>query len=388
MIILEEPYVSDVMFLFLERERIPVLNNNLAVKALTKYPNLNIMEEQPFIEMFRSANNTSLYTVSEYALDWVYNSIDCSEIKEKVSLLKNKAAFRKACSVIYKDFYYKEVSYPDLLDLDVQNIPFPMVLKPSVGFLSAGVFIIKTEYDWKSALYDIKESFVKQATLFPDKVVASSSLIIESYIAGREFAIDVYFNNYEPVIVNIFEHLFASDTDVSDRLYTTSKKMFDNYLDKFTQHIKTLNEVLKIKDMAIHLELRMEDEKITPIEANPMRFTGLCLNELHNHIAGKHPLSYFFEKSTPNYQKMWEGKEETIFCFSVFDKSPGVDTTQEELLRIKALFSNLLEIRPVCNSELNITAFVFSAIEQNNTAELSNILNYYTLQAKEKEILI
>ncbi len=383
MIILEEPYVSEVLLSYLENNSIPVLKNELSIKVSNDFPNLNIYEEQSFIEMFHSSQKNCLYTVSEYALDWVYNSIDCSETKEKVSLLKNKAAFREACSGIYKDFFYKEISYSNLFNFDIRDIALPAILKPAVGFLSAGVFVIRTKEDWKDALVDIKATFVNQATLFPDKVVKSSSFIIESYIPGREFAIDFYFNNYQPVIINIFEHVFTSNTDVSDRLYITNKKLFDNYLEKFSQHLTTLNKALKIKDMAIHLELRMENGNIIPIEANPLRFAGLCLNELHNHIAGKHPLSYFFEKSIPNYKAMWEGKEEKTFCFSVFEKPPFTETSQEETDRIMTLFSEPLEIRTVNNPNLNILVFVFSAIEANNTSELNNILYYNTQEITE-----
>lgn len=375
MIILEEPYVSNTLLSFLEEEQVPVLKNEFSEKIFLDHPNLNILNEQSIVELYRTSSNFQLYTSSEYALDWVYKTLPEKSIIDQVSLLKDKVLFRKACNSLYEDMVFSELSYTDLFSFNISEIALPIVLKPSVGFLSAGVYVITSIEDWDNALADIKINFKNQAALFPDKVVGDGLFIIESYITGTEFAIDLYFNGTEPVIINIFEHLFSSQKDVSDRFYRTNKALFDDYLSVFTDHISKLNQVLNLKDIPVHIEMRMEGDRIVPIEINPLRFTGLCLNELHCHIAGKHPLSYFFSKTTPDYDGMWKGKEDKTFCFSIFDKPADTLNKSFDTEKVKHLFSNILELRPVNNPKLNINAFIFSETLSSDKEEAEVILN-------------
>lgn len=130
--------------------------------------------------------------------------------------------------------------------------------------------------------------------------------------------IDLYFLEKEPVIINIFEHPFVSGKDVSDRLYITGKTLFDDYLEMFTEHITRLNELLNLGNIPVHMELRVEKGKIIPIEINPLRFAGLCLNEIHTYITGKHPLSYYFSRTCPDYKNYWKQSLWSYKCWRFF----------------------------------------------------------------------
>ena len=376
MIVLDEPYVSQQLLDYLELEQLPVLQNSFAQKAALTRPNLNLLNDERFVGHYQASKDARLYTVSEYAFDWLYGALLKDPILDQVALLKDKIAFRKASSSVYKHMLYHEIPLADLADFDIEKVTLPVVLKPAVGFLSAGVYTIASTNDWKRALVDIKGNFVKQAELFPERVVEKASFILESYISGREFAIDLYFKDNEPVIINIFEHLFSSDADVSDRLYRTSKPLFDTYLVPFTEHISRLNKVLHLQNIPVHMELRVENETIVPIEINPLRFAGMCLNEVHTCITGKHPLSYYFSNTTPNYEAMWQGKEQKAYCFSVFEKPENSVGRVLEEADLVHLFSNMLEFRPVDNSDLNIAAFVLSEGELTDESELHNILKF------------
>jgi len=378
MIVLNEPYLSGMLLNYIEEKQIPVLNNTYVEKVSNRYSKLNLYNSADFVYQYNKGG--SLYTVSEYALEWIRNSLPNNQLINTISILKNKVTFRKACKSLYDNFFFQEKDYNEVLNLDIKDIQLPFVLKPSVGFLSTGVYIIKNEKDWRNALNQIENNFYCQAKQFPSSVVEGSMFILESYITGREFAIDLYFNDLEPVIINIFEHLFASETDVSDRLYITSKNIFDKYLVRFTNYIKSLNKVLNIRNIPVHLELRIDSDRIVPIEINPMRFTGMCLNELHYYIAGKHPLSYFYSKTLPDYSAMWNGKEDKTFSFSIFDKPEIKEYEGIDLQRLNGLFSNILEFRPVNHSDLHLTAFVFAETSPQNLSELNKVLHYDTKQ--------
>jgi Carbamoylphosphate synthase large subunit (split gene in MJ) len=389
MIVLEEPYISEPLLDFLEESQVPVLRNNFSTLVFPQHNKLNILNEKEFINQYHSSSGQSLYTVSEYALDWVYQTLQDEKLIMQISLLKDKAAFRKACNSMYSDLFLKEIPYANLFTFDLSKVRLPVILKPSIGFLSTGVYTIANRSDWEKALTDIQGNFLKLSGTFPDTVVGNTQFILESYIHGQEFAIDLYFLEKEPVIINIFEHPFTSSKDVSDRLYTTNKTLFDDYLCLFTEHIARLNQLLNLSNIPVHMELRVENGKIIPIEINPLRFAGLCLNELHTHITGKHPLSYYFSRVRPDYDSYWKGKENKTFFFTVIEKPEETRNMRLDMEKIQQEFSNILEIRKVENPKLPIYAFIFSEMDNSNQAEINHILhldiNDY-LQKNEKEI--
>jgi hypothetical protein len=387
MIVLEEPYISEMLLDFLEESQVPVLKNNFSDSESVRHHKLNILNEKKFINQYHSFSNQNLYTISEYALNWVYQTLQDETLNKQISLLKDKIAFRKACKSMYRDVFFEKIPYADLFTFDLSKVRFPAILKPSVGFLSAGVYTIEHPSDWEKALSDIQGNFLKLSATFPDTVVGDTQFILESYIRGREFAIDLYFLEKEPVIINIFEHPFVSGKDVSDRLYITSKTLFDDYLEMFTEHITRLNELLNLGNIPVHMELRVENGKIIPIEINPLRFAGLCLNEIHTYITGKHPLSYYFSRTRPDYKNYWKGNGNKTFCFTIIEKPERNKSLDME--KIQQEFSNILEIRKVDNPGLPIYAFIFSEMDNSNQAEINRILhlniNHY-LQKNEQKI--
>ena len=369
MIILEEPYVSEMLIRYLEESNTPVLENNFAKRLSSN--KINLKSEFDFIGGY--CQSKKIYTVSEHALEWINLALNDYELNEQIALLKNKAAFRSACQHLYQDFFFEELSYTELFTFDISELQLPLVLKPSVGFLSVSVYTILCKEDWDKALIEILKNIEEQTEMFPDTVFRSDTFILESYIKGREFAVDLYFCDKEPVIINIFEHLFSSVKDVSDRLYITSKEIFDNYLTLFTEYINHLNTVLDLDNIPVHIELRVdESNNILPIEINPLRFAGMCLNEIHFYIAEKHPLQYYFSHTKPNYKTMWEGKENEFFCFSILEKNEHSEDSSSNIASLMRNYSNILELRMIEHPKLDIQAFVFS--KTSNKKEFSDIL--------------
>jgi hypothetical protein len=368
MIILEEPYISEMLIDYLEENNIPVLKNNFTKQPLPN--NLNLKSDFDFIGRYH--HSKKIYTVSEHALDWVNSTLNDRELNEQVALLKNKVAFREACSHIYPDFFFRKFSYTELFTFDTSVLKFPLVLKPSVGFLSKSVYAILNKNDWQEALFEIRKTVEEERNKFPETVVTNDVFILESYIQGKEFAVDLYFCNKEPIIINIFEHPFSSSKDVSDRLYITSKDIFDNYLTIFTDYISRLNKSLNLDNIPVHIELRVSNAGIIPIEINPLRFAGMCLNELNFYLTGKHPLEFYFSDTVPDYTKMWENKEDETYCFSILEKPESSPENRLDTNFIATIYSDILELRPVENPDLDIQAFVFSKTSDKN--ELENIL--------------
>ena len=161
----------------MEEKQIPVLHNDMAETLKQQGHNLNLLDDKQFVEKYQQYGQ--LYAVSENALVWLYAQLPESELVKKVKILKDKAEFRRICQQIYPDFYYKEVEMKALRSLNPDELPLPIVLKPAVGFLSVGVYIVRSKEEWQAALDDIDQNFAKQCAVFPDTVVRSEMFVLE-----------------------------------------------------------------------------------------------------------------------------------------------------------------------------------------------------------------
>lgn len=369
MVILERPFVSGSMLNFLRESGTSVLKN----KFSECFDGLNFVENDLAADAVKAGEK--LYTVSENALSWIYENMKDSELAKQVSMMKNKAEFRRICASLYPDFFFKEVALSELKGLDVECLPFPFVLKPSVGFLSAGVYVVENKADWFSAIDDVFSSFREVEGSFPDEVIDGGRFILEEYVGGEEYAVDAYFDDCgKPVIVNIFHHPFLSGKDVADRLYLTSKALFDKYRERFCSFLSDVNGLMGLKNVPVHIEFRVDGDRIMPIEINPMRFAGMCLNELFTHLYGKHPVEIFLNGENVDYEKMWKGNESSFFCFVVLEKDDKNRAFSLDLKKISDSIKNVLDIRLVDNPNLNIFGFLFVKIENADTEEVDRLL--------------
>lgn len=256
MVILENPYISDLTLEYLSKNDIPVLENDFSRKYVKMYQLNLISSSEAKVEY---EINEKLYTTSENALDWVYENLSKHEIVEKINILKDKAKFRELLNSMYPDFFYKEITQKELEEIDLKTLKTPFVLKPSIGFLSLGVYTIYEKKDLEAALLDIKHNREDNKDKFPTAVIDNSKFIIEQYITGTEYAIDVYYNDKgKPVILNIFTHRFSSPNDVSDRVYYTSKDIIETFKDRFELFLNKTNGFFKLKNIPMHVEVRVE----------------------------------------------------------------------------------------------------------------------------------
>lgn len=375
MIILEKPYVSAPLVEYLEKSQIAVLKNEMAELLTKQGHRLNLLNDIEFVEQYKQTGK--LYAVSENALVWLYPHLAGSELVEKVKIVKDKAEFRKICAKIFPDFYYKEVEMNDLRSLNPDELPLPLVIKPAVGFLSVGVYIVRSKAEWNAALDDIDKNFAKQCEVFPETVVKSGKFVLEDFIQGEEYAVDAFYDkDGKPNIINIFHHIFKSETDVSDRLYCMSKEIFESNYGKFNQFLIDLNGVLQLRNFPMHVEFRVDKNtgKAIPIEVNPLRFAGMCLNDLTRHTCGLLPVQAFFEGIHPDYATMWNGIEDDVFSFVVLDK-PYETTKAIDFEKIKNHFHGVVETRDIMNPAMSIWGFLFVKTDKVHRTELQEILN-------------
>ena len=375
MIILDNPYVSPLLEDSVVANSYPILDNEM-VRSLEKSKLMKIVDDKQAEELLRNKKYILLYSNSENSINWISRHLEFSNLPEKINLFKNKVEFRKLMKDIYPDFYFFEVDINELEKINPDNIKFPVVLKPSVGFLSMGVYIVNNKSEWIGIIKNIGKDIEKFSGQFPLEVVDSSKFIVEEVIDGEEFAIDAYFNqDGKPVILNIFKHPFVGDDDVSDRVYFTSKKIIQTYHTQFEKLLEKIGLLAGLKNFPVHMEVRVNNEKTVPIEINPMRFAGWCVTDLAYFAYRINVYEYYFEQKIPDWDKILRNLGDEFYYFTIAEVPLFLDREIIKSVDYDSFLKNIsnpLEIRKIDYLKHPILAIVFA--KTNDYSEMSNIL--------------
>ena len=385
MFILDKPYVSSYLVDTALKYGYPVLKN-AAADELELNQELNFYCEGFAANQIKEGKDNLVYCNSENAIDWITKNLDSTDIPRQISLCKDKVQFRKLISKIYPDFYFEEIDTEALCGVDSSKLKFPVVLKPKIGFLSFGVYPIYNEKEWQNTIQTIKTDIEKYKEIFPKSVVNTSSFIIEEMIEGDEFAVDVYFDaENKPVILNIYKHPFSGSDDVSDRIYFTSKNIIKTYLEKFETLFEKIGCTMGLKNFPCHIELRVNDKAIIPIEINPMRFAGWCLCDLAHYAFDINPYVYYFEQKRPCWNDILSKMDDALYCFTIGDnqgikdiknidyKAYSDDLISSNSAKYSAPSNKLFELRKI--DYKNFPIFALAYIKLQDEDEVFKVLN-------------
>lgn len=372
MIILENPYVSDVLINTITDNNFAVLDNEIARKYFSK-DRLTSTDEA----VKRLQNGELFYSNSENSTDWVLNNAPDSDLAMMIKLSKNKYDFRNAIKSIYPNYFFKELSLNELKSADINSLKFPLILKPEVGFLSFGVFAIQNKNEWQEVVSKIDTEIEKFKGIFPKSVVNTENFLIEELIDGEEFAVDAYFDNEgNATILNIFQHPFFDGKDVSDRAYFTSKAILEKHLKDFKTTLDKIGKVAGYKNFPFHLELRCNEKDIIPIELNPMRFCGWCITDIALNAWGINVYKSFINQEKPDWQSILANKKDEIYYFTIGDIPSNIDKSAIKNVNYEKYLKNISEpmvVRKIDYKNNPIFAIVFAKTTDFN--EIKNILS-------------
>ncbi len=378
MYLIGKPYISDFLIDTIKENHYQVVATKEA-KELVNDTSLNWIREEDAILNIKNNPSQRLYANSENVLNWIDKHFGESELSKQINTLKDKFKFREQIKAIFPEFKFQKIKLENIPSIATQELSFPFVIKPSIGFLSIGVHIINDENDWIKVKEELTPHNLK--SIFPKNVLDTSHFIIEDFIQGEEYAIDYYHNDKgEVVILNILHHVFSSGTDTSDRVYSTSKAIINQYKSELEQFLSIIGNKLNLRNFPAHAEVRIDEKgKIIPIEINPLRFGGWCTTgDLSGITIGLNSYKYYFENNCPNWDTIYKGKEKHIFSIIVLDNNSGIKPDDIERFDYKALaddFENPIMIRALDINTYPLFGFVFAKTDLKNKKELYDILN-------------
>ncbi|WP_421920276.1 ATP-grasp domain-containing protein [Marinifilum sp.] len=376
MILLDKPYVSKFLKETIIKYNFPVLDTG----NITEQGELSLIGAEEIIQSFKNDSNSKLYTNSENSINWVVKNLGFTKLPDYINVFKNKVEFRRLIQKMYPNFFFREVTLKEMDELNLEELPMPFIIKPAVGFLSLGVHKVLNAEDWTHVKQLIKDEFAEAKSIFPIEVVNASSFLIEEIIEGEEFAFDAFFDEEgKTSVLGISKHLFSCDTDVSDRVYYTSKETINTYLESFTNFAQALGNEAKLKNFPVHIEVRVDENGLlVPIEVNPMRFGGWCTTADLTYFASKlNPYHCFLKNIKPDWNQVLKEMDDEIYSLIILDNSTGIPSQKIVKFDYDALldkFIHPLELRKVDYKTYPIFGMLFTKTPKDQFSEIEKIL--------------
>jgi hypothetical protein len=379
MILIDQPFASDFLIKTIKENNFQIIETSIA-KEMIDDCSLNWISENEAIDIYKNRADFPIYTNSENAIGWIEKNLPFSELPAKIQLFKNKIAFRELIKDAFPNYFFKGVKFEDLKTITEASIQFPLIIKPAVGFFSLAVYKMDNWEEWASTQPKIKTEIDSFKKMYPKEVVDATSFILEAYIEGEEHAIDCYFNEKgEVVILNILHHIFSSDKDVSDRVYSTSKEIFEMYYAEIEQFLQLIGKKADLKNFPMHVEIRIDKNKnIIPIEINPLRFGGWCTTgDISWFAFGINSYEYFLQNKKPDWKTVFNNRQTNKYNLIVLDNNSGIKESAIESFNYELLlkdFKKPLNLRKVDYKKYRVFGFLFTETSIENNTELKYIL--------------
>ena len=285
--------------------------------------------------------NQKVCITSETSIEIIANRIDLNRANA-IKQLKDKFAFRQILSKIYKNYQYSLIKATEIEHLRISE---KMVIKPIKGCFGTAVRIIEPSTDFKKLSLDLNSELLKNGSVFSDSVLSKDDFIVEQFIEGEEYAVDMFYNSKgEPCIVNIYHHPMPNNKAYLHMIYYSSKEVFDKIYDKAKTFFIELNKILGVTNFVMHSEFKMSERDLIPIEINSMRFGGMGLGNLVYHSLKINPYMYYLNDIEPNWQNIWKGNEHNIFTFFIAynSENKSVNEFKPRREKLKQQFTEVL----------------------------------------------
>jgi len=379
MLLIDKPFASDFLIKTIKENKFPIIKTATS-KSMISDESLNWISEKDAIERYKNETDLLLYSNSENAISWIEKNLSFSKLPNQIQFFKNKILFRELLKDAFPNYYFKGVQLSELFKIDASTLKFPLILKPAVGFFSLAVHKVDNAQEWQTVLVNIEKELASFKGMYPKEVVDVSDFIIEQYIEGEEYAVDCYYNKKgEPVVLNVMHHIFSSDKDVSDRVYSTSKEIIEKHQSKIEAFLKIIGEKAQLKNFPMHVEIRVDsNNNIIPIEINPLRFGGWCTTGDISYFAyGFNSYEQFLYQKTPNWNAIFETRKDKLYSLIVLDNNSGINEKDIVSFDYELLlkdFKKPLNLRKVDFRKYAVFGFLFIETSKENNNEVANIL--------------
>jgi len=377
MILLDKPLVSDFVKDSIRQKKFAALDTG----NLLENGALETLTDEEVIDAFKLNPSQRLHTISENAIGWIEENLGFTQLPEKIRIFKDKFLFRELTKDLFPKLFYVKYELGDLDKIDTGTLPFPLIIKPNIGFFSMGVHKVFSKAGWKETIEKIKLEAKDMQDVYPGAVLNTASFIIEECIEGDEYALDAYYDEVGlPVVTGMMKHLFGGADDVSDRVYQTSAAIVDENLVSFNSLLEEIGSRAALKNFSLHLELRVDQEgNAVPIEVNPLRFGAWCTSaDLMHYAYGFNPYEYYIKGLNPDWDDIIKNSTQDIYSIIILDNSTGTPAEKIKSFdydKILLDLGDVLELRKIDYHQYPIFGILFTRTAPKDYSMIEKILH-------------
>ena len=280
---------------------------------------INILKDEEAASSIQDKNAVIIMNW-EASLSFILENLPQQNL-DRVNAFKNKAVFRELVKELYPNLFYVELTRDNLRDFRLPKEVETVVLKPSLGTASIGIRTVHGQKEWKKAVDSVLNDIDKAKQHMNPAMLNDSSFLVEEFVDGDEFACDGFWDaNGKTVITGIYQHPFASSLDVSDTIYYTSTKVVVETIEPTMQVLEHIGAKLGMRRFPFHFEFRFSNNKIFPIELNPLRFGQVALPDITEYAFGFNPYDLFFTDEAPDWDSLLnDASNKTVYAFVLAD---------------------------------------------------------------------
>lgn len=377
MFIIEKPYISEFLVSTIINHDWIVLNNETIEECGIEDGAFELWSTEEATENYLKQEFPIIYSNSENAISWVYENLPQSNLTSYIKFFKDKFAFRENMKDLFPDFHYKSIEYLDINYIEKEELQFPIVIKPTVGFLGFGVHVIKDVDEWDEEIKKLHKEIATTKSLFSKNVVDSTYILIEDLVEGDSFTIDTYYDrDGNPIILNIFKDMRANEKEVKGRLYYTSAGIIIQHMAKFALLLRDIGERANIKNFPMQLEVKITPNgDIFPMEAKPLQFACWCSSDIAKYAWGFNVYECFNDQIHPDWNQILRGAKKDIYYFSILripDDYPKSSILSFDYDACLANYPNVIELRRINFKDNSLFGVVFGKTQ--NEEDLKHIL--------------
>jgi len=312
------------------------------LETLPDTEGLELIKESKFLENYHELPSPNKVCItSEATLVSILKQLNDQVTKSAIQAMKDKHLFRELLQDDFPSLGYRFINFDEIKDLKLSK---KRVMKPVKGCFGTAVKIVDEHSDLHQIYNEIKAEIGKNSSVFSESVLSQSEFILEDFIEGEEYAVDMFYDSKgEPHVVNIYYHPLPKHKDYLHMIYYTNKSIFETIYDEAKSFFNKLNDKLHVKNIALHSEFKRAD-KLVPIEINSMRFGGMGLGNMVYHSMSVNPYEHFINEQGPDWDKIWSNHPTSNFVYFIAYNGTHIDKNLQRpnLNKLEGMFTKIL----------------------------------------------
>nr|VFK01161.1 MAG: ATP-grasp domain-containing protein [Candidatus Kentron sp. H] len=150
--------------------------------------------------------NDKLFLPSQSSLDIVMERMDDPERLHGIEELSDKYQCRSLMRPMFPDFEFSRMELSEMNE-DTFSAGRKYIIKPAKGFFGIGVRTLESPRDIHAIKDEIRKELDANRRFFAGSIFSGEKMIIEEFIEGDEYAVDMFYSEEgRPILVNLAHH--------------------------------------------------------------------------------------------------------------------------------------------------------------------------------------